>query len=133
MASCPRLVFLAVMASACQPLFAAEIVREESTVSDYATVCSYVLQEEGNVKRIISASRVTGRDRFLGNIDDNARMYRFQNGGLDVDYVVTSDDRLLIRSLRLTGDTLRRRVSSEKWLAHKLHVGLNRHHYTRYS
>jgi hypothetical protein len=120
----PHLMLFAVTASACLPSFATEIVRQEKDVSDYSAVCSYVLGEESYVKGIIEASRVTGRDRLLSNVDDHARVYRFNNGGLNVDYVVTGDDRLLIRSLRMTEEMLRRRVSSEKWLADRLHVEL---------
>ena len=123
MKACQRLVLFLVGGSASLPSFAVDAARKNKNLSDYEAVCSYVQGEDGYAKSLVSAHGVSGRDRFLGN-RDNARWYRFQNPGVDVDYVITSDNRILISSFRITGGVLLQRAGSEKRLADKLHVRL---------
>lgn len=123
MNACRRLILFIVAGSACLPSFAVDAARKDRDYSDYEAVCSYIVKEDGYAKVLVSTHGVSRRDRFLGS-RDNARWYRFQNPGIDVNYIITSDNRILISSLRMTGSVLLQRAGSEKRLADKLHVGL---------
>ena len=119
-----RLLRSVVGGSACLLSFAVGAARRDSNVADYAAVCSYILKEDGYAQSLVSPHGVSSSERFLGIRGDNARAYRFQNPGVDVSYVIASDNRIFISSLRMTGSVLLHRTGSEKSLADKLHVRL---------
>ncbi|MBC7453701.1 MAG: hypothetical protein H7335_08345 [Massilia sp.] len=117
-----RLVLFVVGGSACLLSFAVVAAHRDSNLSDYEAVCSYILKEDGYAKSLVSPHGVSRGERFFGNRGDNAREYRLHNPGVDVSYVIASDNRIFISSLRMTGSVLLLRAGNEKSLADKLHV-----------
>ena len=93
-------------------------------VSDGDAVCIFIEKQFGYAENLVSSHQIFAGDRSLLNVLDEARVYRLQKPGVELVYVVTSDNRILISRFEMKGDILSRQVENEKNLAEQLHVPL---------